>query len=192
MRGARELLKSEVVALLATAKESRYPERNLAMISICLYSGTRIGESCSLLNEQVLDASGKVKERFQLVKSQTKNNKKRPVYLHKATIKAFTSYLSVKKSFEASRPFFEGQRDILTPIRSNSGQQIIKKLMIKAGIEDASSHSLRKCCANSLRRNGADMEVIRSVLDHSNLSITSAYIRSNPMEVGQAINNIKY
>lgn len=58
----------------------------------------------------------------------------------------------------------------------NAAVQLIGKIFKAAGVENASSHSLRRTWANKMRRdNGADMFLIQQLLGHSSLATTQKY-----------------
>jgi len=52
----------------------------------------------------------------------------------------------------------------------------VQALLRAAGIEGATSHSLRRWHANTLRRQGVDLVVIQGQLGHSLLATTAVYM----------------
>jgi site-specific recombinase XerD len=59
-------------------------------------------------------------------------------------------------------------------------------------VANASSHSLRRTHANTLRRNGADLMIIKEQLGHASLAITQRYFETDPMEVQAAVDTLKF
>jgi integrase len=56
------------------------------------------------------------------------------------------------------------------------------------GLQDVSSHSFRKYCANSLyERTGHDIELVCEFLQHSSIKITRRYIRRSDSQLEKAI-----
>ena len=187
----RPLTKNEAKRLLAAAGNTRTAERDSLLVLLCMTSGLRIGECCSMKVSDCFDSRGRVRKQFSLDAKRTKSNKAREVYLHPEAVRALHEYMPVKKFKSPSAPLLEGQRGRKN-IHSNSGQVIVKQLMEDAGIENNSSHALRKTCATMLRRSGADLALIQSVLGHSSLATTQRYLGVQGFEVAGAINSLKF
>lgn len=68
----------------------------------------------------------------------------------------------------------------------------LDKMFLDAGVANASSHSLRRTHANTLRRNGADLMIIKEQLGHSSLAITRRYLIADPVEVQNAVDQLKF
>lgn len=59
------------------------------------------------------------------------------------------------------------------------------------GLENISSHSMRKACANKLYDStGHDIEAVCAFLNHSSTSITRKYIRRSDAKLEKAINSV--
>ena len=57
---------------------------------------------------------------------------------------------------------------------------------------NASSHSLRRTHANTLRRTGVDLKVIQEQLGHSSLAVTERYFEVDPIEQQRAIEQLRF
>ncbi len=70
--------------------------------------------------------------------------------------------------------------------------QLVDKMLKDGGIANASSHSMRRTHANTLRCNGADLMVIKEQLGHSSLSVTQRYFETDPLEVQAAVDRLRF
>jgi len=76
---------------------------------------------------------------------------------------------------------FPGERELLPkgdqsllPLGCEAGLERLRK---RAGLERASPYMLRHTAATSYLREGADLETIRLLLDHSIYAVTHRYLR---------------
>ena len=74
----------------------------------------------------------------------------------------------------------------------NTAIKVFDKIAKVAGVENVSTHSLRRTCANSLRRNGVDLKIIQEILGHSTLAITEAYFKVDPAEKKKAMDGLRF
>jgi len=70
--------------------------------------------------------------------------------------------------------------------------QLLDKMFKDAGVANASSHSLRRTHANTLRRNGVDLMIIKEQLGHSSLATTQRYFKADPAEVQKAVDGLRF
>lgn len=75
---------------------------------------------------------------------------------------------------------------------STNAIMILKKMFLAAGVENTSSHSLRRTHANTLRRNGVDLKVIQEQLGHSSLAVTERYFTIDPLETQRAVEQLRF
>jgi integrase/recombinase XerD len=75
---------------------------------------------------------------------------------------------------------------------SNWAVRLVDGLLRAAGIEGASSHSLRRPHANTLRRQGVDLVVIQGQLGHARLDTTAAYLSASEVERASALARIRF
>ena len=77
------------------------------------------------------------------------------------------------------------------PLFNISDQAVWKQLRAVTaylGLENTSTHSLRKFCANSLfEKSGHDIELVREFLNHSSVRTTQIYLRRSDAQLEKAI-----
>jgi len=117
--------------------------------------------------------------------------KSRTVFLTKQSVEHLRRYLDSRGGISATDPLFPTQKRN-APMLPNVAAQIIGRIFRLAGVENASSHSMRRSHANALRRNGADIKIIKEQLGHSSLAITDRYFEVDPMEARKAIAGLRF
>lgn len=186
----KALQDNEVKKLKVAAKIGRNPERDWCLIALCL-SGLRVAEPTKILNRDILNEDGSIRQTFTLRGKDVKNGRNRLCYLTPGALKAAEDYVKVKRSLEPERPFIESQVNIHNKMAPNTAARIVKQHMVSAGIE-SSSHALRKYCATTLRKNGADILLISRVLSHKDVRTTMIYLSMDELEVENAMKALKY
>lgn len=189
---AKELSQEEIKRIDLCLSGSKHELRNRALFYFCISSGVRIGEAVSLKIKDVRP-NGKVLNQIVLEKHKCKSGKSRTVFLSKQGQDHLKRYLdSRKEPLQADTPLFPTQKKRSEPMSANVGAQLMAKIFKKAGVENASSHSARRSFANAMRRGGCDLEVIRSALGHSSLSITQMYFQVDPVEAQRAVDSLRF
>lgn len=83
--------------------------------------------------------------------------------------------------------------DKLFPLTERAVQKQLKIVCSYLGLEDVSTHSFRKFYANQIfNNNEQNIELVRQLLQHSNIGITQKYLGVSSNEVEKAINNHIY
>lgn len=103
-----------------------------------------------------------------------------------------------KRTFIVPKPVKEfidnihyGKDDKLFKIGEQAVWKVMRQLSAELGLEQISSHSLRKKCANDLyTATNHDIEAVCSFLNHSSVTVTRRYIRRSDKQLEDAINNI--
>ena len=79
------------------------------------------------------------------------------------------------------------------PLFDITGQAVWKQLRAVTdylGLENTSTHSLRKFCASTMFENsGHDIELVREFLNHSSVRTTQIYLRRTDAQLEKAIEN---
>jgi integrase/recombinase XerC len=102
-----------------------------------------------------------------------KGRKRRTVSLNSKACEALRAYLDGRLAAKNSRVFLSRGGRGLT---SRAIQRTIKKYMSKAGITDASVHTLRHTFATHMVRKGTNLRVVQEALGHSSLQTTSVHV----------------
>ena len=189
---AKELTKDEIRRIDRCLGGTFYEVRNRALFFLGLGSGMRISEICGL---RMVDIAphGKVLDQVVLEKHSTKSKRSRTVYLSKQAITTVQEYIDVLEGeLTEETPLFPCRSNPREPMASSSGSFVIKRMFEVAGVANASSHSLRRTHANMLRRHGADLKIIQQQLGHSSLATTERYFRIDPLEIGRAVERLKF
>jgi integrase len=190
---ARELSTAEIHRIDKCLTETRNEARNRAMLYLGLGSGMRIAEITGLRIRDIAP-HGEVVSQVVLEKHSTKSKRSRAVHLSPQAVKRLKAYLR-ERAEAADRPelpVFPSQKRPTEPITANSGVTILKKMFNVAGVENVSSHSLRRTHANRLRRNGVDLKIIQQQLGHSSLAVTERYFEVDPVEIERAVSALRF
>ena len=156
---AHVLTESEFRRVLTLAKDSPQATRNVAMLYCSFGMGLRVKEISSLSIGDICDHQFSVLDEINLLRTMTKGNKQRHVYLgHKKIIAALTNHLDelTKKNGASPLPraaaLFKTQRG--NRFRPDALQKWFRALYDRAGITSASSHSGRRTFITRLIEQG--------------------------------------
>jgi len=182
---ARPLLDSEIQALTSEASP-----RDRALIWLCLGAGLRAQEAAGV-RVQHLNSDGSL-----TVPSTTAKGKHpRLVYLSTQAHTILLQWLATLEDRSPEAPMFpsrkrkHGQLQCLQP---GTVVDLVKDLMVQAGITGASSHSLRRTHATRLRdTTDADLVLIKAQLGHSSLVVTERYLEVTPARHREIVRELK-
>lgn len=165
--------------------------RQKAMLYTLGTTGLRVSELTVLGYKQYRDRVGN-----QLVIT-GKGNKQRVVFLNPETVEAINRYVRTER--KANR--WAAGCDYLFAssqggkVDANNFDKTLKALAHKAGIKNAdevSAHTFRHSFACILSENGTSMDVIRDLLGHSSLAVTSRYLNQNVNRMREATTAISF
>jgi site-specific recombinase XerD len=168
----KESLSPEKVAtLLAAARRSQQPKRDVAIGSLLLDSGIRASELCSLrVNDITLENRS--------FRVQGKGNKYRECYYGVTTSKALSAYLR-SRGGETDEPLFVGDRGRRPkePLTRSGLLKLMRRLSRSAGIHPlVSVHQRRRTFAVSILRNGANIPAVQRLMGHENITVTQKHL----------------
>ena len=177
MAQAKTFTKEEFDGLLEFVSKRSYAMRNRMMILISFWSGMRVGEIASLLIEDVVDLSGKVKREIRLDAAQTKGHHARTVFFPEKLRVELQVFVDARGVKDRRQTFFmtAGGR----AFTSNVMTQHFFWLYRKAGIDNASSHSGRRSFITNLAAKGIGVRVLASLAGHKSIAVTQKYIDVN-------------
>jgi integrase/recombinase XerC len=147
-------------------EEGEEGQRNRLIIELFYTTGMRLSELINLREKDVDLYSGQLKVLG-------KRNKERIIPFSNELKRTIESYLAVK-SFKNSEFLFV----------NSSGEKLYEKLVYKivkqylslvTTIDKKSPHVLRHTFATHMLNNGADLNAIKELLGHANLSATQVY-----------------
>jgi integrase/recombinase XerD len=189
---AEELTSDEIHRIDKCLTGTRHEHRNRALFYLGLGSGMRVSELAGLRVRDVAP-HGQVLSRVILEKHSTKSGKSRTVAISKQAIKRLGVYLEQRSlPIDPDAPLFPSQKRPTLSLSPTNAVMALKKMFLDAGVANASSHSLRRTHANTLRRHGADLMIIKEQLGHSSLSTTQRYFQTDPIEVQEAVNRLNF
>ena len=181
---AKVLTDDEIKRVYIIAGYGRHDLRDTVLLDFSFRLGLRVKEMASLMIDDIVDANGKIVNRFYLKADQAKGNKGREVYLtNKVLQKNLARYLDTRKD-DLNRHLFRSQKTAFTP---NSLQQVLKRLYVKSDIKGAKSHSGRRTFATRLIEAGYDIKSVSILMGHSNIQTTARYISENPIRLGEMV-----
>jgi len=163
---------AQVSALLAAAKRSHHPRRDLALLLILLDTGVRASEVCGLRMKD-LDMPGR---RATVL---GKGNKRRSVYFGRDTTKALWTYLKEQERGEEDPLFFSDRGTRKGEAITRSGlRQLLERLGQAAKIEATrcSPHTCRHTFAVEFLRGGGNVFSLQQLLGHTSLHMTNRYV----------------
>lgn len=171
---ARVLTEMEYRSLRDVVRSSRRRSslRDYAILELALQTGLRRSEICSLAVDDVEFSTKTTVGRVRVRKG--KGGKERSVTLNDAAQKALKEYLAVRPGDTVHQEIFLNNRR--KPCDPAIISAVFKKYMEKAGIKDASFHSLRHTFATHSLRKGTNIIVVQEALGHKSLTTTQKYL----------------
>lgn len=179
MKQAKTLTAQELRRVLDYVATRPHAARNRALLLTGHLSGMRVGELAALSIGDVLDANGHVKSEIYLAAAQTKGQQGRTVLLSEKLRKELTAYGKTLEIKDPLHAFFPTQKQPKRGFTPNTLAQHLMYIYKRAGIEGASSHSMRRTFITNLAAKGVGVRVLMSLAGHRNISTTQAYIDVN-------------
>lgn len=166
----------------ATVRNDR---RGLAVLSLLLYCGLRVGELAAL---ELGDLD--LRERIGSVRVRDgKGHKERLVPIPAESRRALRRYLDVRPPVE-SRRLFIGKASI--PLGTDGVRYIVKKYGLAAGLS-LHPHQLRHTMATEyLAATENDLVGLAQLLGHESIQTTSRYTRRSPAQLATAADQLVY
>ncbi len=150
--------------------------RDKAILLLLKKNGLRVNELINLTIDQYLFMKKYNQHYFKIT---GKGDKERNVYFTDELIQMIDKYLSDRND-QCDRLFVSHWGG---PIHSNNLSQTLKTIAKKANIpfwENISNHYMRVACATIYSEKGVPVSEIRDLLNHSNISVTNTYLKTNP------------
>jgi site-specific recombinase XerD len=163
---------AQVEALLAAAKRSAHPARNVALIYFMIDTGARASEICAA-RVRDLDLTGRKVKLF------GKGGKERTGYLGKHATRALWTYLKDEPREDAAPLFLSERGTAAGEALTRMGlHHIIARLGEAARIDAVrcSAHTFRHYFAVSFLRGGGNTFTLKELLGHTTLEMTNKYV----------------
>lgn len=169
-------LTAEASTEFVTNINSKFWQRDQAMVLLMLSSGLRVSEVASLNEEDVPENLG-------YVRVLGKGKKERVVYLSPTTQEAMKEYLHCRPTI--SGPFFLSQQKKRISVRTI--QAMVQKFALEEGLDQISCHKLRHSAATHLLKNGANLRHIQLILGHESIRTTQLYTHVSCEDLEEAM-----
>jgi len=178
MRQAQVLSDKDKQRILAYVAKHTHSVRNRSMLMLSWLAGMRVGEIAALRFEDVVDASGEVRNQIQLSAKQTKGNEARTVLISTQLKQELTNYTNTYKTTPNPQlPFIASKTG--KAFSANGLCQRFIKLYVAAGVDKATSHSGRRTFITNLANKGVNVRVLAELAGHKHISTTQRYIELN-------------
>lgn len=171
----------------------RLTARDEFILRVLIEAGPRVGELCAANHTDLAIGDDGI---WWLRLEHTKSGKARRVPLSPGTVKSYQAYRDTEMPRAQARP---GKPGTLVDseaalLRSRRGRRMtprdIQNLLARTGTRAGvrvTPHGLRHTAATVLLESGADIHVVRDLLGHSNITVTSAYLDGNDIDVAAAV-----
>lgn len=143
-------------------------QRDKLILNILYSTGIRLSELINLKEQDI-----NIKDHT--LKVLGKRNKERIVPFPKTLISNIDSYIKIKKEKRITNPYLLVTKKGAKTYPKLIYRTVVKYLSVITTNEHKSPHTLRHTYATHLLNNGADLNAIKELLGHANLSATQIY-----------------
>jgi site-specific recombinase XerD len=173
----------QVQRLIDGARQSRNPERDVAILFVLVDSGIRVGELCGLCVEDAERGTGELRV-------VGKGNKERTALLATRARRVLSRYVEFERAGAGSgEPLFVGVGGKTPggPLTPRGVRQILAAAGRAAGIEGVrcSPHTLRHTFAVNYLRGGGNVFELQQLMGHSDLETLSRYVKLAQVDLAQ-------
>lgn len=160
-------------AILHAAREESI--RNRTMLALAYDAGLRREELCALQTEDLDPAY-----RTLHVRAETTKGRRGRVLPYSATTGALLrAYLTHRQGLSRTRgPLFlsESPRNRAAPITRWTWSKVVRRIALRAGVPQFSTHTLRHLCLTDLARSGWELHALATFAGHRNVATTLQYV----------------
>lgn len=171
-REPRFLSKEEYQRLLRACS---HKPRDAAIIELFLQTGMRLSELARLRRDDISLPKRITKEPDNMgsVRVRRKGGKENTIPLNYKACQALAAWLKVRPRVDHDGLFVSKFK---TPMSKRAIQYTIAKYLDEAGIEGASTHTLRHTMATHHVAAGTDLKTVQETLAHARLATTALYV----------------
>jgi integrase/recombinase XerD len=177
------ILEPEEAQKLLKQPNKRYPTglRNKAMMSLMLHCGLRVSEVINLRPGNINLTKGRLRI------ENCKGNKDRDLAIPEYLVDLLDSWRKKRPQSDWFFSTLKGKK-----LSKRYLQQMVKRYAEKAGIKKrVSPHTLRHTYATQYYRQTKDIETLRRILGHSDISTTTIYITLANIDVENGMKAFK-
>jgi len=180
---AKILSSNELNRLFTTGLKTA---RDRALFGICLYTGTRIAEACSLHTKDVYSQDGSIRPRITIRKNTTKGK------IETRSVPISTDLRSLLENYSSSKVYLFPGRHGLGHIHPDSADKILRAAFLELGIEGASTHSFRRTCLTKMHMSGVPLKVIQKISGHKTLGALQKYLDVLDEDLESAVSTLTF
>jgi integrase/recombinase XerD len=180
---AKILSKNEIAQLFDVGLKT---PRDRALFGVCLYTGTRINEACSLHTKDVYALDGSLRNRITIRKGTTKGK------IETRSIPVNPDLALLLNAYSSAKVLLFPGRHGLGHIHPDSADKILRAALLDLGIEGASTHSFRRTCLTQMHKSGVPLKVIQKISGHKTLSALQKYLEVLDEDLDSAIATLKF
>jgi integrase/recombinase XerD len=175
---SRCIEQQEIKRVLKQQIGDKHEKRNICLITLGFYVGTRVGELSELKLGDVLNKDWTVKDTVVLRKEYTKTKQSRELFLTKDNVrKSIQDYVQERREKEGlddkdfKKKLFKSQKG--EGFSGRTLQRCLKNMFRSVGLDEScSSHSMRRTFVTNLFENGCDVKIVSKLVGHSNIQTT--------------------
>jgi integrase/recombinase XerD len=187
--GQGEILTNEQINSLFT--HGLLTKRDRALFGVCLFTGCRINEACTLYQEDTVYLS-MPRAKILIRKFNTKGAiATREIPTHPRLTELLTDYLLSDQRFDLSIHLFPG-RGGFNHLSPKWADELLRFACQRIGLTGVSTHSFRRTCLTALSNNGIPLRHIQSISGHKTLTALQNYLGVTDTEKAQAIKGLSF
>lgn len=182
---ARILSPKEIGAIFAVLRKPR----DKALFAIGIYTGLRVGEIVSLRTDQLFTNTGNVRHTLKVKRTKKKNTVFNDIPIHLKLKKVLLNYY---EHVDLALWLFPSDAASDGHLTRAQAHNILARAFEMLGLDDASTHSMRRTCLTNMSRAGVPLRTIQEISGHASLSDLQAYLAVDPDDKRRAINLLRY
>jgi len=182
---AKILSSAEITRLFEVGLQT---DRDRALFAICLYTGCRIAEGCSLSVADVFDGDGQVLGRITIRKGNTKGKQETRQIPTNPKLREYLTAYGMPQGKGALFPGRHGRGQI----NPRSADEILRGAYERVGIHGASTHSFRRTALTQMSAAGVPLRVIQQISGHKSLQALQRYLEVTESQVEGAIFTLSF
>ncbi|MUH00831.1 tyrosine-type recombinase/integrase [Scytonema sp. UIC 10036] len=153
-------------------------DRDRTLFGVCLFSGCRIREACTLLTSDIYTPKGLVRPKLIIRKA---NSKGKLATRSIPVIEDLRQLLCHYRSLAGSVYLFPGRSN--GHISEDSAARILRSACFRVGITGVSTHSFRRTALTQMSNAGIPLRVIQEISGHRNLEQLQKYLEVTEEQV---------
>ncbi|MBD1853942.1 tyrosine-type recombinase/integrase [Cyanobacteria bacterium FACHB-502] len=163
-------------------------DRDRALFGICLFTGCRVNEACTMLSAGVFDGSGNVRAKVTIRKANTKGKAETRQVVTHPTLRG---YLEAYSSDRGKTHLFPGRHG-RGHINPRSADAILRETCDRLSLEGISTHSFRRTALTQMSSAGVPLRVIQEISGHRSLQALQRYLEVSEKQVEAAVGAIGF